>query len=125
MISSAGNHKFFQKVLDLEMVLAEPLRVSPLIKTCRWTALLVGIWWGNKRWQENKVTEDEHRAYVAKMQPIWDAEKAEKAAKVRDWFCQHELMSNCIFSGQQREHDLPGQGYWYSHPTRLLSSDCR
>ena len=66
-----------------EMVLAEPLRVSPLIKTCRWTALLVGIWWGNKRWQANKATEDEHRAYVAKMQPIWDAEKAEKAAKVR------------------------------------------
>lgn len=65
------------------MVLAEPLRVSPLIKTCRWTALLVGIWWGNKRWQANKATEDEHRAYVAKMQPIWDAEKAEKAAKVR------------------------------------------
>ena len=23
----------------------------------------------------------QHRAYVAKMQPIWDAEKAEKAAK--------------------------------------------
>ena len=84
------------------MVLAEPLRVSPLIKvriinthwvecchfvfspqTCRWTALLVGVWWGNKRWQANKATEDEHRAYIAKMQPIWDAEKAEKAAKVR------------------------------------------
>jgi len=63
------------------MVLAEPLRVSPLIKTCRWTALLVGIWWGNKRWHANKATEDEHRAYIAKMQPIWDAEKAEKAAK--------------------------------------------
>ena len=45
--------------------------------------MLVGIWWGNKRWQENKATEDEHRAYLAKMQPIWDAEKAEKAAKVR------------------------------------------
>ena len=65
------------------MVLAEPLRVSPLIKTCRWGALLVGVWWGNKRWQANKATEDEHRAYLAKMQPIWDAEKAEKAAKVR------------------------------------------
>jgi len=63
------------------MVLAEPLRVSPLIKTGRWGALLVGIWWGNKRWQANKATEDEHRAYVAKMQPIWDAEKAAAAAK--------------------------------------------
>ena len=45
--------------------------------------MLVGIWWGNKRWHANKATEDEHRAYIAKMQPIWDAEKAEKAAKVR------------------------------------------
>ena len=44
---------------------------------------MVGIWWGGKRWQANKVAEDEHRAYLAKMQPIWDAEKAEKAAKVR------------------------------------------
>ena len=42
---------------------------------------MVGIWWGNKRWQENKATEDEHRAYLAKMQPIWDAEKAAAAAK--------------------------------------------
>ena len=28
----------------------------------------------------------QHRAYLAKMQPIWDAEKAEKAAKVRMLF---------------------------------------
>jgi hypothetical protein len=57
-----------------------PVAVSPLIKTVRWSALIAGIWWGNKRWHENKVTEDEHRAYLAKMQPIWDAEKAAKAA---------------------------------------------
>lgn len=68
-------------------------------QTGRWAALLVGIWWGNKRWHANKATEDEvnviivrildrvfisvfqHRAYVAKMQPIWDAEKAAAAAK--------------------------------------------
>ena len=61
--------------------------------------LLTGIWWGNKRWHENKAAEDEvwrkfksltfraltlpfqHRAYLAKMQPIWDAEAAEKANK--------------------------------------------
>ena len=60
------------------MVLAEPLRVSPLIKvnrcspqhfqriltqyifqTCRWTALIAGIWWGGKRWHANKAAEDE------------------------------------------------------------------
>jgi len=63
------------------MVLAEPLRVSPLIKTCRWGALIAGIWWGGKRFAINKAAEDEHRAYLAKMQPIWDAEKAEKEAK--------------------------------------------
>ncbi len=62
------------------VALAEPLRVSPLIKTCRWTALIVGIYWGTKRYQANKATEDEIRAYNAKMQPIWDAEKAAKAA---------------------------------------------
>jgi hypothetical protein len=80
------------------MVLAEPLRVSPLIKTARWGALIAGIWWGGKRFVANKAAEDEvslflvctsvlrifslqHRAYVAKMQPIWDAEKSEKANK--------------------------------------------
>ena len=66
------------------MVLAEPLRVSPLIKvlysrkddffhrqhepfqTGRWAALLVGIWWGNKRWHANKATEDEVSVYVTR-----------------------------------------------------------
>ena len=33
------------------------------------------------RYNELKVQEDEIRAYNAKMKPIWDAEKAEKAAK--------------------------------------------
>jgi len=65
----------------LNMVLAEPLRVSPLIKTARWGALIAGIWWGGKRFAANKAAEDEHRAYLAKMQPIWDAEKAAAAAK--------------------------------------------
>jgi len=64
------------------MVLAAPnAAISPLIKTARWGMLLTGIWWGNKRWHENKIVEDEHRAYLAKMQPIWDAEAAEKANK--------------------------------------------
>nr|ALS04816.1 ATP synthase E chain [Pseudodiaptomus poplesia] len=60
--------------------LPEPLRVSPLIKTCRWTALIAGIYWGAHRYKVNKAAEDEVRAYNAKMQPIWDAEKAAKAA---------------------------------------------
>jgi hypothetical protein len=61
--------------------LAAPLRVSPLIKTARWTALIVGIWWGGKRFAANKATEDENRAYLAKMKPVWDAEKAAEAAR--------------------------------------------
>jgi len=60
--------------------LGAPVRVSPLIKACRWTALIAGIYWGAKRYAINKATEDEVRAYNAKMQPIWDAEKAAKAA---------------------------------------------
>ena len=35
--------------------------ISPLIKTARWSALIAGIWWGNKRFAENKVIEDEVR----------------------------------------------------------------
>merc|ERR1712002_279243 len=49
-------------------------RVSPLIKTARWSLLLLGIYWGNKRWNQLKAVEDERRAYEAKMQPIWDAD---------------------------------------------------
>jgi len=58
----------------------EPVRVSPLIKTCRWGALIAGIWWGGKRYAALKAQEDELRAYNAKMAPIWDAEKAAKSA---------------------------------------------
>ena len=36
--------------------------ISPLIKTARWSALIAGIWWGNKRFAENKVIEDEVRS---------------------------------------------------------------
>ena len=30
-------------------------------QTARWSALIAGIWWGNKRFKENKVVEDEVR----------------------------------------------------------------
>lgn len=33
------------------------------------------------RYNANKASEDAIRAYEAKMKPIWDAEKAAKAAK--------------------------------------------
>merc|ERR550539_583588 len=65
----------------MSAALKAPYAVSPLIKTARWSALIAGIWWGGKRFAANKAIEDEHRACVAKMQPIWDAEKAAAAAK--------------------------------------------
>ena len=51
-------------------------RVSPLVKTARWTLLIAGIWWGSKRYTQLKTIEDERRAYELKMKPTWDAEKA-------------------------------------------------
>jgi len=60
---------------DMAIELGAPVRVSPLIKFSRWTALIAGIYWGSKRFAANKAAEDEVRAYNAKMQPIWDAEK--------------------------------------------------
>merc|ERR1712228_711371 len=53
-------------------------RVSPLVKTARWTLLIAGIWWGSKRYAQLKTIEDERRAYEAKMKPIWDAAKAKR-----------------------------------------------
>ena len=34
-----------------------------------------------QKYNQLKIQEDEIRAYNAKMKPVWDAEKAEKAAK--------------------------------------------
>merc|ERR1712141_833373 len=58
------------------------LRPSALIRTTRWSLLLVGIWYGNRRYNQLLKQEDEIRAYNARMKPVWDAEKAEKAAKL-------------------------------------------
>merc|ERR1712042_110428 len=53
-----------------KMDMGAAVRVSPLIKTARWSLLLLGIYWGNKRFQQLKVKEDELRAYEAKMNPF-------------------------------------------------------
>jgi len=50
-------------------------KVHPFLKASRWSLLLLGIWWGNKRWYINKEKADEEKAYIKKMQPVWDAEK--------------------------------------------------
>uniref|UniRef100_A0A0K2TWE1 ATP synthase F(0) complex subunit e, mitochondrial n=1 Tax=Lepeophtheirus salmonis TaxID=72036 RepID=A0A0K2TWE1_LEPSM len=56
-------------------------KVSPLVKLCRWTALSLGVYWGIKRYNVHKATEDEIRAYNARMKPVWDLEKAQMKAK--------------------------------------------
>ena len=33
------------------------------------------------RWQKNHATEEEIRAYNSRMQPVWDAERAQEKAK--------------------------------------------
>ena len=63
-------------------------RVSPLVKTARWTLLIDGIWWGSKRYTQLKKFEDERRAYEAKMKPICDAQKAT---------AKGQLISECLF----------------------------
>merc|ERR1712051_135084 len=74
--------KSFEQIQKYKMSAAFDMgpagRVSPLVKTARWTLLIAGIWWGSKRYAQLKTIEDERRAYEAKMKPIWDAEKAVK-----------------------------------------------
>jgi len=62
--------------------MGEAVRPSALIKTARWSLLVVGIWWGYRRFGKLKIEEDALRAYNARMKPIWDKEAAEKKAKV-------------------------------------------
>jgi len=61
--------------------LGAPVRVSPLIKFSRWTALIAGIYWGSTRYAANLAAETEVRAYNAKMKPTWDAEKKAASEK--------------------------------------------
>ena len=76
-----GRHKHNpSKMSAMDLGPANP-RISPLIKLSRWTLLGAGILWGAHRYRVNKNKEDELRAYNARMKPVWDAEKAMKAAK--------------------------------------------
>merc|ERR1712141_238308 len=78
-ISVNKSGKEYLKMSAFDM--GEAVRPSALIKTARWSLLLVGVWYGARRYNQLLKQEDEIRAYNAKMNPIWDAEKAEKAAK--------------------------------------------
>jgi len=62
--------------------LGAPVQVSPLIKAGRWTALLLGVWWGATRFQANKATEDAYQAIEAERKIIRDAKSAEEKARM-------------------------------------------
>ncbi|KAJ8260898.1 hypothetical protein COCON_G00166210 [Conger conger] len=53
-----------------------PVQVSPLIKTARWSALLVGIIYGKRRYDNLKPIAEEERR-------IEEAEKKEREEKER------------------------------------------
>lgn len=54
-----------------------PIRVSPFIKLARWSLLVLGVWYGTKRWNALHRREEKYRDHLREMKPIWDAEKAE------------------------------------------------
>merc|ERR1711928_1630 len=58
--------------------LGAPVQVSPLIRFGRYTALLLGVWWGATRFQANKATEDAYRAVEAEKKIIRDAKNADE-----------------------------------------------
>merc|ERR1711942_239018 len=58
--------------------LAAPLRVSPLIKTARWSFLIAGFMYGSQRNATLLVEEAAFREEEAKKQAIIDAQKAEE-----------------------------------------------
>ncbi|CAL4141980.1 unnamed protein product [Meganyctiphanes norvegica] len=65
--------------------LGAPVRVSPLIKTARWSFLIAGFLYGSKRNATLLVEEAAFREEDAKKQAIIDAARAEeKKAFVRE-----------------------------------------
>lgn len=56
-----------------------PVKVSPLIRTARWTLLGLGILYGTTRWNYLHRKEEKYRAYLRDTKPIRDAEEAAKA----------------------------------------------
>ena len=64
--------------------MAEPIRVSPLIKTARWTLLFAGIWYGTTRWNYLHRKEEKYRAHLREMKPIREAEEAARRKVMQD-----------------------------------------
>merc|ERR1712071_668932 len=62
--------------------LGAPVQVSPLIKFGRYSALLLGIWWGSSRFQANKATEDAYKVVEAEKKILRDARNAEEKSRM-------------------------------------------
>lgn len=61
-----------------------PARVSPLIRTARWSLLALGILYGSTRWNYLHRKEEKYRAHLREMKPIWEAEEAAKRKEIAD-----------------------------------------
>merc|ERR1712062_106057 len=75
------HYLYLKKKMTFAFEMGKAVRPSSLIRTSRWTLLIIGIWWGNKRYNTLKKQEDDIRAYNKTMKPIWDQEKAALKAK--------------------------------------------
>jgi len=70
------------------------VRPSALIKTGRWTMLLLGVAWGSHRWQANHEVEEAFRAKEAIEKPIRDAKHAAEKV-VQDRLNLIDLANSC------------------------------
>merc|ERR1712193_2952 len=68
-------------------------RPSPAIQTARWGALIVGIWWGNKRYAELKPQREAERAEEqAAVDALLAKEAAAKAIEAAEFAKDSVLM---------------------------------
>merc|ERR1712007_130043 len=97
--SLSETNKYRNKKMSAAFDMGPAGRVSPLVKTARWTLLIAGIWWGAKRYKALKIIEDENKAYEEKMAPIWAAAKAKRL--------EEENRQNMISLAQQAGVKVP------------------
>jgi len=62
--------------------LPAPVRVSPFIKLCRYSALGLGIFWGASRHRSISKKELAYREYESKQKVIRDARNAEEKKRL-------------------------------------------
>ena len=64
--------------------MSEAARISPLIKFCRWSLLLAGIWYGSTRWNYLHRKEEKYREHMRQIRPIRDAEEAARRRELQE-----------------------------------------